>query len=163
MTSSAPIQALQDATRRVFFLRWETSFCDALALLRELEISLERSQRVLLSGDADALAVETAAQRRILTKLDALGKQDADAGRAGDSEICDTADSYPAKLHASAERVLHRGRVQQALLSRAGQRLRLISNLLAGPQLAYAAAAMQHSHATSAIVSVRGDKTPCRA
>jgi hypothetical protein len=151
---------LREAGRRIFVLRGETSSREALALLRELETSFERSQRALLSGDADALQLQTTEQTRLLAELDALAQAAADEVATNASENRDAAGSSRAELRAVAGRVLHLGRVQAVLLARAGQRIRMIAGLLAGPQAAYAAAAEERS---AVICAHRGGRTRCRA
>jgi hypothetical protein len=151
---------------------------EATPLLCELEVGLKNSQKVLLSGDASGLEIQTREQNRLLAelwKIDSLAQAASSTRQAGNSQLRPAAEDsdIAVELQAAAARILHAGRVQAALLARARQRLRMIANVLAGPQAAYAAAATQSGNRASAItcnaiaainISAReGDRPPCRA
>jgi hypothetical protein len=112
-----------------------------LQLLAELASSLEASRHALLCGDVGQLEQLTVEQAllwaRILPLAEAHDKRAHTAGAQPD------AGAMPA-LVASQERILHLARVQQALLRRAGQRSRILANLLAGTDSEYAPAAQNH-------------------
>jgi hypothetical protein len=131
----------------------------ALAMLRELEISLAASQRPLLSGDVTALELEIARQIRLFHWIE--GQLDGQIDTlTGDSETI-------AEMRAVSARVRHLGRVQSALLARASQRLRMIANVVAGPQALYAASATRcAAHSTAVTLSCTtalNGESPCRA
>jgi hypothetical protein len=115
----------------------------ASALLAELQASLEGSQRALLSHDLGGLERGTSEQiglQRSLQALPALWSQNGAPrpdGAPGDATPLDPA--LAAGLRAAQWRVLYLGRVQAALLTRAQRSLRMLSNLLAGPEASYAA------------------------
>ena len=93
------------------------------ALLQELETSLAGSQKAALTGDGPGLERGTGEQVRLLRSLE---------GWQGLSGL-------PAEVRAAAARVLQAARVQAALLRRARQRQRILSNLVAGRGSLYAA------------------------
>jgi hypothetical protein len=110
-----------------------------LQLLAELASSLEGSRHALLSGDVGQLEQLTVEQAmlwaRILPLAEAEDKRAHNAGVQPDAG---------AALLAAEKRILHLARVQQALLRRAGQRSRILANLLAGTDSEYAPAAQNH-------------------
>ena len=95
----------------------------ARSLLDAMEASFQSSQRALLSRDLAAIEQQTREQVRLRREFEALSR----CGLVGsDSD-----------LRAAEEYVLHLGRVQLALVARAQRSLRILSNLLAGPQSTY--------------------------
>lgn len=103
----------------------------SLALLTELEASLQASQQGLLSCDVARVERSTREQIRLCRALGILW-----SGNAGASGMqCDLA--LAAELRSAQRRVLHLGRVQAALLRRAQRWLRMLSNLTAGPEAGY--------------------------
>jgi hypothetical protein len=105
-----------------------------LSLLKELETSLQASQRALLSGDLEALQRETCEQLRLQRALDAgwpPNRANSESNPPG-NEFASSVD-----LRAAQMRVLHLGRVQAAILARANRWLTTVSNLLAGPEAGY--------------------------
>jgi hypothetical protein len=116
----------------------------ASALLAELQASLEGSQRALLSHDLGGLERATSEQIGLQRSLQALpvlwpqnGAPRPDGAPGNDGMPLDPA--LAAGLRAAQWRVLYLGRVQAALLTRAQRSLRMLSNLLAGPEASYAA------------------------
>jgi hypothetical protein len=113
----------------------------ALALLSELEASLRASQKALLARDAEGIEQGTREQVGLQGALARLWAQDAarpagsDSWRRAGTPRCEPA--LAAALLAAQWRVLHLGRVQAGLLARAQRTLRMISNLLAGPEAVY--------------------------
>ena len=96
-------------------------------LLAELEASLIASHQALLTRDLNRLERLTADQRRLGQSLSLL-YADANHSTVGTSDL-----SVPA----ARERVLHLGRVQKILLLRARNSVRVLFNVLNGPQAAY--------------------------
>lgn len=109
----------------------------SLALLGELEASLQTSQQALLARDVARLEESTREQTRLQRSLQVLGSRDAAQG--SDPTRYDLA--FAAQLRAAQLRALHLGRVQAALLARAQRWLRVVSNLLAGLEASYVAPA----------------------
>jgi len=103
-----------------------------LALLAELEASLQASQRALLSRDVASLEQHTAEQMRLQKALAILS---APMPRLSGSNSNPT---LVAELRAAETRVLQMARMQAALLDRAQRWLRTVVNLLAGVEKNYA-------------------------
>src|SRR3982750_4138825 len=101
-----------------------------LALLHQLAASVELSTQAVVSGDVTRLEERTAAQRLLWQKILALSQ-------ASDHH---SSSDWPAtaEVLAAQRRLLHLGWVQHALLQRAQQNLRAVSNQLAGPHSGYA-------------------------
>jgi hypothetical protein len=97
--------------------------------LLELEASLLSSQKALLARDLAGVEQGTLEQMCLRRALEILRPWD--GARTSDSE------QPSSELRATAMRILHLGRVQGALLDRAQRSLRMISNLLAGPEANY--------------------------
>ena len=93
-----------------------------LQLLGNIEASLKVTQNALLAGEVSCLEEATRQQVGLHRDLEILCERDA-------AMLANLADS--GDLRAARMRVLQLGQVQIALLRRAGQRLRMISNLLA--------------------------------
>jgi hypothetical protein len=108
-----------------------------LALLAELEATLQASQRALLAHDVASLEQSTGEQIRLRRVLEI--KPPNGAPRAG-SELSHSSPQFAAELRAARRRVLHLGQVQVALLGRAQRWLRTLSHLTAGPGASYSAA-----------------------
>ena len=112
-----------------------------LALLSDLEKSLGSSQTALHSRDLARLEQLTAEQGELLRALSAVFHRN-DLGSSVLSGILCVEQAK--EIHEALARVLHLGRVQSALLKRAQQRLRTISNVLAGPHTTYGPAVNSH-------------------
>ena len=95
----------------------------AISVLLELEASLLSSQEALLARDLAGVEQGTREQVRLQRAFEILRPWDAA--------------QTSSELRATAMRILHLGRVQAALLDRAQRSLRMISNLLAGPEASY--------------------------
>jgi hypothetical protein len=116
-------------------------------ILRELDASLRASQKALLSGDLAGIEQGTREQEHLRRALEAL---------------------WTARPHgftedrALLEQVLHLGRVQVALLSRAQRSLRITSRVLAGPGADYAPSTITDA---TGVFESRGETrlSPCRA
>jgi hypothetical protein len=109
------------------------------ALLGELEASLQASQDALLAHDVARLEECTCEQIGLRRSLEILW--DAAHPPGSDPAQYDLAQydlRLSAELRAAQMRVLRLGRVQAALLGRAQRWLRMVSNLLAGPEASYA-------------------------
>ena len=104
------------------------------ALLGELEASLQASQNALLAHDVTRLEERTCEQIGLRRSLDILW----DAAHPPGSDPAQHDLRLSAELRAAQMRVLRLGRVQAALLGRAQRWLRMVSNLLAGPEASYA-------------------------
>src|SRR5579864_4766990 len=107
-----------------------------LALLLELEKSLERSCTALLEGDLAMIDRATWEQARLCAALVPLMKQD-NGTRSGESN---PEPPTAAALRQAQTRVLDQARVQAALLVRAQRALKIVSNLLSAPLLTYESA-----------------------
>jgi DNA-binding MurR/RpiR family transcriptional regulator len=101
-----------------------------VVLLRQLAASLEFSTQAVVSGHVTRLEERTAAQRLLWQKVLALSQC---SDHHSNSDWPATAE-----VLAAQRRVLHLGRVQHALLQRAQQNLRAVSNQLAGLHSGYA-------------------------
>jgi len=112
-----------------------------LQLLAELASSLKTSRHALLCGDVGQLEQLTVEQALLCARI--LPLAEADDKRAHDAGAQPDAGAASALL-AAQERILHLARVQQALLRRAGQRSRILANLLVGTDSEYAPAAQNH-------------------
>jgi len=145
-----------------------------LALMDELEASLQASQRALLAHDLASLEHRTGEQLRLCRALEIFGTPYG-APRAG-SEFSHASPQFAAELRAAQKRVLHQGRVQLALLGRAQRWLRTLSHLMAGPGASYSAslgrrgpqyaASPDAGRGTSADlcgISAAEERDPCRA
>jgi len=107
----------------------------SLNLLRQLEASLQASQRALLSGDLEALQEKTCEQLRLQGALQACWSQNGAGARESNPMLAEFA--IASDLRAAQMRVLDLGRVQAAILSRANRWLTTVSNLLAGAAAGY--------------------------
>jgi hypothetical protein len=102
----------------------------SVAVLVELEASLQASQAALLARDLAQVERSTSEQLRlqraleILWPRDGIGVPESDPALAGE-------------LRSTQMRVLHLVRTQAALLRRAQLWLRTVSNMLAGPEAIY--------------------------
>jgi hypothetical protein len=112
-----------------------------LQLLAELASSLEASQHALLCGDVGQLEQLTVEQSLLWARI--LPLAEGDDKRAHNAAVEPHVGTRPALL-AAQERILHLARVQQAILRRAGQRSRILSNFLAGTDSDYAPAGQNH-------------------
>jgi len=110
-----------------------------LAILGELESSLEASQKALLARDLEGIERETREQVRLQRALAILGAPD--AVPVGDRAVGGArpqAEAPQDSASGSAQtRVLHLARVQAALLARAQRSAKMIAHLLAGPEAPY--------------------------
>jgi hypothetical protein len=111
-----------------------------LQLLAELASSLEGSRHALLSGDVGQLEQLTVEQALLWARILPLAEADHKRAPAG---VQAEAGGRSALLNAE-KRILHLARVHEALLRRAGQRSRILANLLAGTDSEYAPAAQNH-------------------
>lgn len=121
-----------------------------LALLRALEVSLERSQEALLALNLEGMQRGTSEQIVLLRELDAAGRQAAErlaenptgakpefeAGWAGGLNH-ELKDGLKNETRRSAQRILEGLRLHRALLARARGKLRILANMLAGPSEPY--------------------------
>ena len=141
----------------------------SLKLLDELEQSLKDGENALLSRDVAALERHTAEQRRLSQFLETLllpdGAVPCGAGERPKSRYVPqpTSALYAAALHAAKLRVLHRTRVQAALLGRAQRFLAVLYNLTAGPGATYGTLLSRMNEiAGPAHRSAAQKKLPCR-
>jgi len=124
-----------------------------LALLSDLETSLRASRRALLAGDFETLELTTSDQRRFHAALVVLG---------GGTKVGEApASSGPfqelaLQVRGKQVEVLALGQVQAALLVRARQWLRILENLVAGPEQSYVAAVVAAHPATGPRVTQGG-------
>jgi len=138
----------------------------SMAILGELESSLLIGQKALLARDLAGVEQATREQIRLRRALEVLWARDVLHPRNSDP----TSRSEPGcesplatGLRAAQLRVLHLGRVQAALLARARRSLRMISNLLAGPEAIYG---LPGDDGTAPNVARSGEgeeRNPCRA
>jgi len=128
-----------------------------LALLQQLESSLEASQRALLDRDLARIEEATRDQVRLQRRLEEWwaaerSRENWLAARIrqqnGDHRVA-------GKLRAAQSRVLFLGRVQAALLARAQRSLRTISYLLAGQAWSYGPSLCPQA-STARLTSLRG-------
>jgi hypothetical protein len=140
MTQRLPTHVAR-RSRGQFFVSGRAEVVQAsLALLSELETSLEVLQRALLSRDLAGIERATQAQircQRALAVLWAAGNDPSADDRATEFRDAKRPLSLPAELQAALVRVLHLGRVQSALLVRARRSLVMTANLLSSPQTSY--------------------------
>jgi len=110
-----------------------------LAILGELENSLEASQKALLARDLEGIEQGTREQLGFERAFAGLGAHDAAlrGDLAGGSARTQAGADLVSALRSAEMRVLHLARVQAALLARAQRSARIMANLLAGPQAAY--------------------------
>jgi hypothetical protein len=114
-----------------------------LSVLRELDESFCASQKFLLARDGIGLEQETLRQIELRRKLQQLPA------------------SSSVELRAARQRVLHLGRVQLSLLTRARRFHRMLEHLLAGPGAGYSIPA---SRVQIAHVGTAGEESSsCRA
>ena len=136
----------------------------SLALLRELEASLESTQQAVLARDLAGLEQGTREQLRLRQELEILWAWDRTHPHAdptgGTRNLPDTSDLM-VELRAVGMRVLHLGRVQAALLVRAQRSLRMIAHLLAGPESSYSPGPLQNPRSLSPATGLR-EESPCR-
>lgn len=112
-----------------------------------MEGSLRDSQQAVLSRDVTRLQQCTAGQISLLQELRMQWPKESSKGESAHDASVARASKAPAHenrqaaddllLVEAARRVLHLGRVQAALLRRAQQSLRAVSNLMAGRQAGY--------------------------
>jgi hypothetical protein len=111
-----------------------------LALLRELESSLQSSQKALLARELAAIERGTDEQRRLLEALNDLVRATGciHSQQAVGIELAQVLHSPElAALRAAETRILHLGRVQLALLARARRFLNALSHFAHGPSASY--------------------------
>jgi hypothetical protein len=113
-------------------------------LLERLENSLTVSQKALLSLDIAAVERGTKEQSNLCRRIEALfahpaasPQNDDDAGKMQTSPTISA--NWPVELSAAQARILHRGRVQAALLSRAQRALNVVAHFKSLPEATYAA------------------------
>jgi hypothetical protein len=121
-----------------------------LVLLFAIETSLQASQRALLAGEVSVLEQHTQEQARLCQAFASLGFASLGWQPASPEHSTPPETACVAQGHACAQRVLHLGRVQAALLGRAERRLRMIENLQAGLARSYAPPAHRRIPARSA-------------
>lgn len=170
MTSHSPTSTAPQLDQRRSPAGGASASQAALALLRELEASLEVTQKALLARD---LAGFDEGMREQLRLLRACA-----TGYGGDRThspdiLANRISSLPlepplaAEMRATAFRVLQLGRVQQVLLVRAERSLRMLTNLLAGPASMYSPAPRPSASLPSVVIDQapndQGDGSPCRA
>ena len=136
----------------------------SLALLRELEASLESTQQAVLARDLAGLEQGTREQLRLRQELEILWAWDrthphADPA-AGTCNLRDAPDLM-VELRAIGMRVLLLGRVQAAVLLRAQRSLRMMAALLAGPESSYSPGPLQTPCSLSPATCL-GKESPCR-
>jgi hypothetical protein len=119
-----------------------------MALLLQLEASLQASQIALLARDLARIEQGTRDQIRLLQELEILSApgRGLEEGSPGKRNSCAPSSDGPltAELRAAQLRVLHLGRVQTALLVRGERSLRILSHLVAGAQSNYGPPAANH-------------------
>jgi hypothetical protein len=118
-----------------------------LALMRELEGSLERSRQALLALDLGGVEQGTGEQIELVGKIQAaLGRViRPETGRAPvqrcapGTEQCGRGpeNELQEELRHSGNRILQAARLQAALLARAQWKLRVLANMLAGTSVRY--------------------------
>jgi len=146
MTPSLSTPAVDPSAERLRIINGAEFAQATLAILRDLEASLQSSQKALLSRDIAAVEQGTSEQARLVRALEILCPARASVNANGPVPENDCASpglcSEPAlldELRVSKDRVLHLTRVHAALLSRERQFLTLLSNLMAGPDARYVA------------------------
>ena len=131
----------------------------SLALLAELENSLQSGQKALLALDISAIEASTAQQVRLTREIHihpsprtslSLSQNERGEGQRGEDHRFAELSSEPwlsPELHAAALRVLQLARVQAALLRRTQRLLTVLSNLRADPGEAYGPRLLQNRFA----------------
>jgi len=99
-----------------------------LAVLRQLEATLQLGQKALLAYDLSAIEFATSEQARLRQEFETLWAWG-----------IPRADTDAAELRAAQQRILHLGKTQAALLSRAQRYLNVLARLHAGANAAYSA------------------------
>jgi hypothetical protein len=110
-----------------------------LAILENLEVSLQASQKALLARDLESIEFGIREQMRLLRAFElaqAAQAKLADSLAAGSSRPSGPV-SLAEELTSERKNVLHLARVQAALLARAERSIKMIANLLAGPAAIY--------------------------
>jgi len=116
---------------------------DRLAVMRELEASLQGSRKALLALD---LAIErgTREQVRLIRELEMVLRRPTASSAIGRQPAEDAAQGLPAcapeleeELRRCESRVRDGARLQAALLARARSKLRVLANMLADPSVTY--------------------------
>ena len=105
-------------------------------LLSDLERCLKINQRALLGRDLDEIergTVDLIHLQKVLARI-----SDSEPGSSSGEIDGVNRISLPWETHDAAIRTFQLGRVQQVLLQRAQQSLRMVSYLLAGPHVSYA-------------------------
>jgi hypothetical protein len=133
-----------------------------LALLRDLEASLEATQKAVLARDLDGLEQSTREQKQLQRALAILWAESGTPPQASlPTRLESCAPHLAAELRAAGMRVLHLGRVQAGLLVRAQRSLRMIAHLLAGPESNYSPVPAQMEIPAQTPAPDRGER-PCR-
>lgn len=107
-----------------------------LRLLGHLAESLKASQQALLAHDRARLDRLTAEQTLLCQQLSLAATETTQKG-CGEHLGSGSEAAPSAEIVAAHQRVLHLGRVQQFLLQRAQQSLRVIANLISGTRSGY--------------------------
>jgi hypothetical protein len=135
-----------------------------LALLRDLEASLEATQKAVLARDLSGLERSTGEQLRLQRALAILWAESGTHPKASLATwLQGCAPQLAAELRAAEMRVLYLGRVQAGLLVRAQRSLRMIAHLLAGPESNYSPVPAQMEISVQAPAPDRGEERPCQA
>jgi hypothetical protein len=158
MQSSASAGALVAALQSPLAAAGNEITIASLALLRELESSLEASQRALLECDLAGIEQGAQEQMRLTAQLPPLlfasrSKQSASI-EPGQPKAGASASRGPAELHAAANRILALVRVHMLLLGRSQQDLSVLLNLIAGTAASYGPLLMQRARTEAALPGV---------
>ncbi|MFZ0814510.1 MAG: hypothetical protein WAM78_03270 [Candidatus Sulfotelmatobacter sp.] len=98
-----------------------------LALLSQMEASLDGSQKALLARDLAGIEQGTREQRALAGEIEAVLRKG----------IAPSGNGLEEELRRRRNRVLDAGRVQAALLARARRQLRVLVNMLTDPSANY--------------------------
>jgi len=117
---------------------------DRLAVMRELEASLQGSRKALLALDLAGIERGTREQVRLIRELEMVLRRPTASSAIGRQPAEDAAQGLPAcapeleeELRRCESRVRDGARLQAALLARARSKLRVLANMLADPSVTY--------------------------
>lgn len=133
-----------------------------LNLLQQLETSLDRSLEALVALDVSGIERENNRQLELLGQLPIVITGFGEEARSAIGRLARDS-SLNSAIIQRAQRIRQAARVQAGILQRAGRKLRLLANTLAGPSTSYLRATAD-CIALAPVVALRGDSnSSCRA
>jgi hypothetical protein len=134
----------------------------ARGLMAELETSLDCSRQALLALDLAGVTRQTEQQVELIRKLEKFLPR---GMLAPASERHSEEDAMPLvdeEVRRNANRIVEAARLQAALLRRAQCKLRIMANMLAGPNVTYGPFRGWNEAPTAAPFSAAGGSDSCR-